>query len=117
MGTKCAPTYVTLVMAYLEIKLCKIIGEKYGEEMKQQFIRDWLRYLVDCFLDWDEKIDTVSSLLKVLQNLHPSIKLEHCASKTAVDYLDITTLYNVYSVQWGMFSTSGGYHEYIGRIP
>ena len=90
MGTKCAPTYVTLVMAYLEIKLYNIIGEKYGEEIKQQFIRDWLRYLDDCFLDWDEKIDTVSNLLNVLQNLHPSVELEHCARKTAVDYLEIT---------------------------
>ena len=45
MGTKCAPTYVTLVMAYFEIKLYSIIREKYGEGIKQQFIRDWLRYL------------------------------------------------------------------------
>ena len=29
----------------------------------------------------------------------------------------ITTLYNVCSVHRGMFSTSGGYHEYIGGIP
>ena len=63
MGTKCAPTYVTLVMAYLEIKLYNIIGEKYGEEIKQQFVREWLRYLDDCFFDWDEKIDTFSKLL------------------------------------------------------
>ena len=27
------------------------------------------------------------------------------------------TLYNVCSVHWGMFGTSGGYHEYIGGIP
>ena len=29
MGTKSAPTLATLVMAYLEIKLCDIIGERY----------------------------------------------------------------------------------------
>ena len=56
MGTKCAPTYVTLVTAYLEIKLCNIIGEKYGEKIKQHFIRDWLLYLDDCFLDWMKKL-------------------------------------------------------------
>ena len=72
MGTKCASTYVTLVMAYLETKPSNIIWEKY--EIKQQFVSDWLRYLDDCFLDWDEKIDTISNLLKVLQNLHPSIR-------------------------------------------
>ena len=32
VGSKVSPTYVTLVMAYLELKLYKIIEEKYGEE-------------------------------------------------------------------------------------
>ena len=32
MGTKLMPTYVNLVMAYLEIKLHQIIGEKYGKK-------------------------------------------------------------------------------------
>ena len=31
--------------------------------------------------------------------------------------IQITTLYNVCSVHRGMFSTLGGYHEYIGGIP
>ena len=31
--------------------------------------------------------------------------------------VDLITLYNVCSVHWEMFSTSGGYHEYIGGIP
>ena len=31
--------------------------------------------------------------------------------------LGVLTLYNVCSVHRGMFSTSGGYHEYIGGIP
>ena len=30
---------------------------------------------------------------------------------------DLPTLYNVCSVHQGVFSTSGGYHEYIGGIP
>ena len=37
-----------------------------------------------------KKLTQLVILLKVLQNLHPGIKFEHCASKTAVDYLGIT---------------------------
>ena len=47
MGTKFGPIYqfVTLVMAYLELKLYKIIGDNYGEEFKNQCVKDWLRFL------------------------------------------------------------------------
>ena len=81
MGSKVSPTYVTLVMAYLELKLYKIIGEKYREEFKDQFIKDWLHFLDDCFINWDENIDTTENLLKIIQNLHPSIQFKFKKSK------------------------------------
>ena len=43
LATKLAPTYVNLLMAYLEIKLYQIIGEKYGKESMEQFFKEWLR--------------------------------------------------------------------------
>ena len=89
MGSKVSPTYVTLVMAYWELKLYKIIEEKYGEEFKDQFIKDWLRFLDDCFINWDENIDTTENLLKIIQNLHPSIKFTLKESKKEIDYLDV----------------------------
>ena len=42
-----------------------------------QFVKEWLRYLDDCFLNWDLKIDTTENLLKILHSLHPSIKFEN----------------------------------------
>ena len=38
MGTKVAPTYATLVMGFLEIKLYRQIEEKYGIDIKRQFV-------------------------------------------------------------------------------
>ena len=38
MGTKVAPTYATLVMGFLEIKLYRQIEEKYGIDIKIQFV-------------------------------------------------------------------------------
>ena len=80
------------MMAYLEIKLYQIIGEKYGKEIMDQFVKEWLRYQDDCFLNWNLAIDTTENLLKILRSLHPSIKFEKEESKTEANYLDIKIL-------------------------
>ena len=50
MGTKVAPTYVTLVMGYLENNLYETIEDRYGTTAKNTFIKNWKRYLNDCFI-------------------------------------------------------------------
>ena len=74
MGTKVAPTYVTLVMGYLENRLFNIIENKYGLIQKNKFVANSKRYLYDRFLIWDERIDKIDNLLEILQNLHMNIK-------------------------------------------
>ena len=44
MGTKTAPTYATLNLGYLEEILYEIIGKKYNNNIKRDFIRSWKRY-------------------------------------------------------------------------
>ena len=73
MRSKVSPTYVTMVMAYLELKLYKIIEEKY-KEAKDQFTKDWLLFLDDCIISWDVNVDTTENPSKIIQNLHPCIK-------------------------------------------
>ena len=89
MGTKVAPTYATLVMGFLEIKLYKQIEEKYGIDIKTQFVNKWWRYLDDCFLIWDTRIDSSENLLSILQGLHLSIKFTAEESKKEISFLDI----------------------------
>ena len=72
MGTKSAPTIATLVMAYLEIKLYQVIETKYGRLVQEEFVRKWRRFLDDCFINWDTRIDTAVSLVSILNNLHPA---------------------------------------------
>ena len=43
METKMAPTYTTLTLAYLEENLYKIIDKKYGNDIKEEFIKSWKR--------------------------------------------------------------------------
>ena len=74
MGTKSAPTLATLVMAYLEIKLYNIIGERYGRQIQEEFTQNWHRFLDDCFLNWNTEIDTTNNIVNILNNLHRNIK-------------------------------------------
>ena len=74
MGTKCAPVYVTLVMAYLELKLYQTIQEKYGTDSGKQLQDEWGPYLEDCFINWDTNMGPINDFHQILNNLHPSIK-------------------------------------------
>ena len=89
IGTKVAPTYATLVMGFPEIKLHRQIEERYGIDIKRQFENEWWRYLDDCFLIWDTRIDSSENLLSILQGLHRSIKFTAEGSKKEINFLDI----------------------------
>ena len=48
MGTKMAPKYAIITLAFLEEDLYEIIGKKYGNSIKNEFTKSWKRYLDDC---------------------------------------------------------------------
>ena len=56
MGTKFAPTYATLVLAYLEEKLYVQTEIKYGKEFARYIKDNWKRFLDDCFNLWTKDI-------------------------------------------------------------
>ena len=66
MGTKMAPTYAILVMGFLEKQLYQRIEEKYGEATKTEFIKNFKRFLDDCFIFWQKSRAEVD----ILFNMH-----------------------------------------------
>ena len=113
MGTKVAPTYVTLVMGYLENKLYNIIENKYGLTHKNKFFTSWKRYLDDCFIIWDERIDKVDNLFEILQNLHTSIKFTIESSKTSIHFLDIYISVNDYKISTDIYRKPTDSQQYV----
>ena len=89
MGTKCVPVYVTLAMAYLELKLYQKIEQKFGRDIRNEFQKDWRRYLDDCFINWDTNISTIQELHPILNNLHPGIKFTMEYDQKEMNFLDI----------------------------
>ena len=89
MGPKVAPTYVTLVMGYLENNLYETIEDRYGTTARNKCTKNWKRYLDDRFIMWDERIDKIEHFLQSLQNLHKNIKFTIEVSKNSINFLDI----------------------------
>jgi hypothetical protein len=89
MGTKMAPTYATLTLAFLEINLYQAIKEKYGDEIEKNFKNGWKRYLDDCFIFWDQKWGNITDFFSLLQNLHPKIDFTMDNSSEEIPFLDI----------------------------
>ena len=89
MGTKCAPVYATLVMAFLEIKLYNKFQECYGLEARNKFQSEWMRYLDDCFIYWDTKMGPITELHNILNDLHERIKFTVETNYEKMNFLDI----------------------------
>ena len=91
MGTKFAPTYATLVLAYLEEKLYTHL-ETDNKEMAEYVKRNWKRFLDDCFMIWINPEDDLTKFHDLINNLHQDIKFTIEKSKTHLPFLDILLL-------------------------
>ena len=94
MGQKVTPTYVSLVMAYLELKLHQETEKEYGTENKNDISKNWKRFLDDCFIPWNLKIASLNHFHNLLNNLHPRIKFIKEWSEKEINFLDVTVIKN-----------------------
>lgn len=89
MGTKVAPTYATLVMGFLEERMyIKLLEIK--PNVAEDIITSWTRFLDDCFVIWRSEYGTAEILDDILNDLDNSIKFTKEASKTSLNFLDVT---------------------------
>ena len=73
MGTKFAPPYACLVIAYLEETKLYIELPRYFPAPFCEFIIMWfMRYIDDGFILWPKQLD-IKTMISILNNLHPSI--------------------------------------------
>ena len=89
MGTKFAPTYATLTIAYLEIKLYEKVKTEFGQEFSDYFKIYWKRFLDDCFIPWTRSETELNKLHVMLNSLHPDIKFTKEYSSGEQAFLDV----------------------------
>ena len=92
MGTRMAPVYATLTLAYLEEILYENIESKYGENFKKDFIQAWKRYLDDCFILWKNNWGNFEDIFTMLQGLHTNIEFTMERSTEKIPFLDILVI-------------------------
>ena len=74
MGSKFAPIYATLVLAYLEGKMYEKSEAEFDLDFRRYIEENFKRYLDDCFLIFTKTEEQLQKFHNLLNNLHPSIK-------------------------------------------
>ena len=114
MGTKVAPTYVTFIMGYLENNLYKTIEDRYATTAKNTFTKNWKRYLDDCFIIWDERVDKIENFLQILQkNLHKNMKFTIEVNKNSINFLNIHLTVRNHKITTDIYRKSTDSQQYI----
>ena len=92
MGTKVAPTYATLVLAFLEERMYKTVKIEKGENFAKYIKEQWKRFLDDCFIFWERSMTDFTYFESVLNSLHPDIKFKVQKSAEKLPFLDIMVI-------------------------
>ena len=90
MGTKVAPSYATLTMAYLEeTEFYPTIETNINDEISGYVKENWLRYLDDCFLIWNNKWGSKTNVQHILNDMDENVKFTMESSTKEIQFLDI----------------------------
>ena len=92
MGSKFAPIYSTLVLAYLEAKLYELSELDFGTDFRSYLEEHFKRFLDDCFLIFTKSEEHLNRFHCLLNSLHPSIKYTIDKSNTRLPFLDTLVL-------------------------
>ena len=77
MGTKFAPIYATLVLAYLEERMYDISAEQFDSNFKKYLEENFKRFLNDCFLVFTRTEEDLAKFHELINKLHPSMYKIH----------------------------------------
>ena len=112
-GTKVAPTYATLVMAFLETELYYQVEKNFGIEVKKYVESNWLRFLDDGFIIWKKSFGNHAKFVDILNNLDPNIIFTHEASDQGLSYLNVFVYVEDNKIKTDMYYKETDAHEYL----
>lgn len=89
MGTKVAPTYANLVMAYLEVQIYEQSRLKYGLDFHRYMLKNWKRYLDDCLILWSHTLTQLLEFKNIINGINSHIQFTMEYSQEKLPFLDI----------------------------
>ena len=88
MGSKFAPNFATLVLAYLEEQMYEQSEKDFGLDFRKYFETNFQRFLDDCFIIFTRTEEQLMKFFNLLDSLYPSIKFTLDKSRTRFPFLD-----------------------------
>ena len=104
IGTKMAPQYAILFMAYLEERLL-------GSCTLKPLL--WWRYIDDIFFIWEHGEESLKSFLEHINSAHPTIKFTAEFSKEKVNFLDVQITRKQDKLVTDLYVKSTDTHQYL----
>ena len=104
MGSKCAPSYADLYMAWFESQFI------YSYHLQPLL---WVRFLDDCFCVWQHGREELDKFLAHLNDSHPTIKFTMEASKQQVNFLDTTVYVENNLLKTDLYCKPTDSHNYL----
>ena len=88
MGTKFAPVYATLVLAYLAETMFNQSETEFDSDFRAYLESNFKRYLDDCFMIFTRTEEELEKFHKFLNTLHPCIKFTIDKNRICLPFLD-----------------------------
>ena len=88
MGTKFAPIYATLVLAYIEEKMYEQSKKDFDSDFRKYIEANFKRFLDDCFLIFTRTEEQLKKFYNLLNGLYASIKFTLEKSRARRLFLD-----------------------------
>ena len=76
----------------LRNKIIKEISRTIWFRTKKKVPVEWMRYLDDCFINWDTRLGPVTQLHNILNELHHNIKFTIETNDQRMNFLDIAMM-------------------------
>lgn len=89
MGTKVAPTYAHLTMAYLEVTLFSIYKTKYKIDTENTIMKHYWRFLDDILIIWNPQYGQHQDFINTFQSINTNIQFENTVNENEIHFLDI----------------------------
>ena len=113
MGTKVAPIYSTLVLAYLEEQLYTRLEKDFNQQFSQYIEENFKRFLDDCFILFTKSDNELEKLYQYLNDLHPSLKFTMESNASQLPFLDTMVINNGGKIQTDIFYKPTDSKQYL----
>ena len=113
MGTKCAPTYACLTVAYLENSLYDRLLVIFDDNLQLYVFENWKRFIDDCIIIWPFGMEKLMLFNHELNNLDENIAFTMEHSDVEISFLDVMIRKDNRDIQTDIFYKETDTKQYL----